>query len=237
MLQQGCWLGRRSSNTVSINRKRIRSRGRRSVGSVPLGQEGAVRSKERQFVQRVLIGPQGASLSGGRRSADRAINQRKCWNGCACVDIFNCQPGEYFQGNKFIRGKNSGVEVAGAHGGVAPRGSGVAGAVDPATPVAPANIFLRPGKKQTNVTEYTYVCQISTEKQTTNSIIFRSPILAHLAYSWHTLGSLGSLLAHSWLTLGSLDWLGWRDWLGSLLAHSWLTLGSLGSRGSLGSLG
>ena len=120
MLQQGCWLGRRSSNTVSINRKRIRSRGRRSVGSVPLGQEGAIRSKERQFVQRVLIGPQGASLSGGRRSADRAINQRKCWNGCACVDIFNCQPGEYFQGNKFIRGKNSGVELPGRTGALPP---------------------------------------------------------------------------------------------------------------------
>ena len=86
-----------------------------------------------------------------------------------------------------------------------------------------ANIFFAVWKEQTNRTEYTYVCQISTEKQTTNSRIFRSPILAHLAYSWHT---LGSLWAHPWLTLGSLGShgsLGSNGSLGSFLAYSWLT--------------
>ena len=107
-------------------------------------------------------------------------------------------------------------------------------------------------KKQTNVTEYTYVCQISTEKQTTNSRICRSPILAHLAYSWHTLGSLWAHLArmahlaHSSLTHGSLgshgSLLAHSADLADLtdLAHSCLILGSLGSLlahlGSLGSL-
>ena len=58
-------------------------------------------------------------------------------------------------------------------------------------------------KKQTNVTEYTYVCQISSEKQTANSRIFRSLKLAHLAHSrltwltWLTWLTLGPLLARS----------------------------------------
>ena len=71
-----------------------------------------------------------------------------------------------------------------------------------------------------------------------------TPILAHLAYSWHTLGSLWAHLAriahlaHSWLNHGSLDSLGSHGsiWAHSAdladltdLAHSCLILGSLGS--------
>ena len=53
-------------------------------------------------------------------------------------------------------------------------------------------------EKQTSATVYTYVCQISTEKQTTNSRIFRSIKLVHLAHSWLTW-----LTWFNWLTLSS----------------------------------
>ena len=119
------------------------------------------------------------------------------------------------------------VQKFGRSQGGGPFGPPPAGRVTIQTPAGRGLIYFTVWKKQTNLTEYTYICQISTEKQTTNRRIFRSPILAHLAYSWHT---LGSLLAHSWLILGSL----WAHLARMAhLAHSWLTHGSLDSHGSL----
>ena len=85
--------------------------------------------------------------------------------------------------------------------------------------------FLPSGKsKQRNVSIPTSVKLAPKSKRRTAE--YPVSILAHLAYSWHT---LGSLLANPWLTLSSLDSHGS---LGSLLAHlvhSWIALGSLGS--------
>ena len=110
---------------------------------MPIGQEGAVWSKEHQFVQRTLIGPQGASLSGGRRSAKRAIT-KKIWIGCATVDVSLIvnQENIFKIINPFVRKIQ--MRKLPRRTGTLPRGSRVAGAADPAAPVAPTPIIVHP---------------------------------------------------------------------------------------------